>query len=377
MELFSDLKPPTARDLTEIGRREGQGQGFVEQLSAMTPPGFPLPGLLQFGLRELLQLDLYGPDEKLLWGVCFDYRDSTFGFEYRKFGLRVLCESRNLDAPIAKEVMGRARALTDLVATYLSSGFATSQIAAGNFTVRNLYSTLDERYRFLRTAAATAYATPPPPPETVDHATGSHTRYFDYKPIMEGGALGTAAVDAYFSRLEHLFCIALAFSAHASPGTTFLEFLSANWPTKARTLLDLSDPDAKKFYDRLLEIRDEWRNPLAHGGFLTGGESLFFHLPRVGALPARLKRTPTGVKFDFELAHSSFTGIIELFDQFDTFLEERALHFAVKWAASGLNVAFDASSLTQYRDATESDETFDQFIDGALRESDRYDNMDF
>ena len=105
---------------TELGRREGAGQGFLEQLAAMTPGGFPFPGLILFGFTELLGLTPYGPQEKLRWGLDFEFRGAIFAFELRKFGLRFSCERAHLDAPVVREVIGRTRGRMDVVENYLS-----------------------------------------------------------------------------------------------------------------------------------------------------------------------------------------------------------------------------------------------------------------
>lgn len=41
--LFGPLEPPQAVRMVELGRREGEGLGFFEQIQAMTPAGFPIP----------------------------------------------------------------------------------------------------------------------------------------------------------------------------------------------------------------------------------------------------------------------------------------------------------------------------------------------
>ena len=56
--LFDAIGLPSNRRLIDVGRREGQGLGFVEQLLAMTPTGFPLPQLLHFGFTRLLDRKL-------------------------------------------------------------------------------------------------------------------------------------------------------------------------------------------------------------------------------------------------------------------------------------------------------------------------------
>lgn len=330
--LFGPLEPPQAVPMIELGRREGEGQDFFGQLGSMTPPGFPIPALLWFGLTELLDLNDSGREEKVLWSVFFRSNGITYGFEYRKFGLRMLCEKQHVDDPTTRQVLGKARGLTDIVESYLSKTVATSQVTAGNFTMENLSERLNERYRYLREQAEAAYARPPPPPEqgTTEHG-GWYSHDLD-RPIREGGALGTAAVDAYFSRSEHIFCLLAAFQ-DTIPSTGFLDFLASNWRAKAQQVLDLRDPTAKAFYDQFLSIREEWRNPLAHGGFLSGGGSLYFHLPKIGALPAKLRRTPEGPRLGFRLAQQSFNEIVQLFDDFDEFLREGPWRLPFLWGA--------------------------------------------
>ncbi|MBI3099183.1 MAG: hypothetical protein HYY93_13220 [Planctomycetes bacterium] len=374
--LFEEIRPPTNRDLVEVGRREGVGLGFVEQLQAITPAGFPLPQLLHFGFTHLLQMSAYGPEEKMLWGICFDFRGATFGFEHRKFGLRALCERRNLDAPILNEIVGRARALTNVAEAYLTSGYGTAQLAAGRFTMQNLYNRLDDRYRFLRSEAEAAYSKPPPPPVTHTSNSVVCTEHDYSRPDREGGALAAAAVDAYFSRQEHLFCLSAAFTDSVPPEGT-LEFLGGNWRTKARVVLDLQNSSAKTFYDRLVGVRDEWRNPLAHGGFLSGGASLYFHVSGVGALPMRLRRTPAGAVLGFALPRSSFSEIMTLFDSFDAFLKGSSLRFPVKWAESGLDLSFAPESTAAYRLAMQSESDFDALLEQVAYQQDRSANMDF
>lgn len=373
---FTQLEPPRRCALVEVGRREGEGLGFAEQLQAMTPPGFPLPGLLLFGFARLLGLKPYGPEEKMRWGVAFGFHGKTFCFELRKLGLRMLCEPELQDAPLVKEVLGRSRALTAVAEEYLASTFASEQIAAGRFTIQNLYHPLDARYRFLREEAQAAYAKPPPEPTTGGNDFATCTTFDPGRPEREGSALGTAAVDAYFSRQEHVFCLAAAFNPPRA-NLPILDFLAASWRTKARSILDVNDHSVKPLYDKLVAIREEWRNPLAHGGFLSGRGSLHFHVPRVGALPAQLRRTPTGLIVGFSLQIRSFTEIMDIFDSFDENLSEGQLRYAMKWIAAGLDVAFDPHSTTMYSSAMNSDEEFDSFVQAMSSEADRHANMDY
>lgn len=367
------MRPASNHELTEVGRREGEGKNLFDQLDAMTPEGFPLPELLHYGFTRLLGVQCYGPFEKMRWGYRFDFKGGTYGMEYRKFGLRFLCEPRNLDSPVLREVMGRARELTNIVEKYLSSGPIEQQINAGNITIDNLYNSLRARYDFFRERAGIAFKQTP----SSTKGDGFTLNADFWRSKIEGGTLGTAAVDAYFSATEHLFCIALAFSISEQTSPPLLEFLAANWPTKARLVLDLTDSRIKASYDHLLRVREEWRNPIAHGGFMSKGASLFVHVPGVGALPAKLRRTADGVKVGLRLSDESFSQIMCAFNEFDEILGSSHLRFALKWAQSGLSVAYDAHSLRNYRVAMSSDAAFEEFIDYSSYEQDRHANMDY
>src|SRR4051812_48949920 len=111
--LFDGIAPATSRpELVELGRRESEGGGFLDYVRGMTPTGFPIEGLLLFGLTRLLGLHDDGQEEKIAWSVWFTMKGDTYAFELRKFGLRLLCDPANLDLPLTREVLGKARALT-------------------------------------------------------------------------------------------------------------------------------------------------------------------------------------------------------------------------------------------------------------------------
>jgi hypothetical protein len=203
------------------------------------------------------------------------------------------------------------------------------------------------------------------------------TQYFTGQPQREGSSFATAAVDAYYSRSEHFFVLAAAVREAPLPTGGLRAILQASWIERARMVLNLSDPATKKRYDRLVSIKEEWRNPIAHGGFHSSHASLFFHVRGVGALPFRLRRTPKGVEAAFTLQEDSFKSLLDVFDDFDSSLNNGPLRFAKRWAESGLDLAFDERSLREYRSAMESDALFDEYIDYRQAQADMHANMEY
>jgi len=139
-----------------------------------------------------------------------------------------------------------------------------------------------------------------------------------------------------------------------------------------------SDRRAKALYDSLRDIKERYRNPTQHGGFEKNGLSLHVHLPKVGAVPARLSRFTEGVHYDFfPLKDASFSDVCELFDRVDAYLRDGPTFYGMRFAESGLDVAFDAKSHQDYQEAMESEEQFGEMIDRLAYITDTNANMDW
>lgn len=344
--------------------------------ASRTPKGFSIPALVQYAFSELLGIPCYGPYEKVRWGLAFEYAGVQFAFRYQKFGLRCYCDSNLHSSAEVRGILGRARGLVNVAEQHIANDLADKQIRAGNVTIRNLFVPLHTRYMYLREVAVEQYRTPPKPPvvETWEH--GTSVRSFDHEPRQKGGALAGAAVDAYFSRTEHLFALAIPFVSSTPPDV--LVFLGSNWSTKARAILPIETCGlAKRLYDEAIQIRNEWRNPLAHGGFLTGGRSLYVHVPGVGALPAQLTKTPNGARVAFSMHESNFEEVGRHMDEMDEFLRTGELRFAYRWAMEGLDVSLSPSSIQWIRQFTTNEEDFERLIELTHYEIDMHTNMDY
>jgi hypothetical protein len=74
------------------------------------------------------------------------------------------------------------------------------------------------------------------------------------------------------------------------------------------------------------------------------------------------------------LHQQSFAEICVVFDEFDRQMKAGSLRYAVQWAESSLDVAFDSDSLDEYQAAAVSNEEMEALID---RTSYLEDNMDY
>ncbi len=146
---------------------------------------------------------------------------------------------------------------------------------------------------------------------------------------------------------------------------------NSDWPEKFKAAFEITQPAAKEIFDRLLLIRSELRNYVAHGAFGKHGEAFQFH-SGAGAVPLLLPHAAAKRKFRFEsgLAFNSVAALGVL-DEFETFLWdgdrapakiyiESELPFILTMVADGSYTAAMRSEESMQKLATELSHRFDQ-----------------
>jgi hypothetical protein len=336
---------------------------------------FPVPGLIYIALKTLLGHASYGPAEKMAWGISAGYGAIRFGFDLEKFGPRLYVPERT-DPAMVKEIINALQRCCSVSESYLTAEVAL-QLSSARVTIRNQYPRFDDAYQFFRSSAKDTYASDPPAPVVTETAFGTMTSSEPFRPQQHGGYLASAMIDSYFSKLEHALVLMSAFSFLELENGGLQRFVGDRWDAKFKALFDLqSDRGAKRVYDDLKKIKEDLRNPSAHGGFLKNGASFLFHSP-AGALPVLLTRTNTDFEFHISpVPPSTFEQVCDVLDGADAFLEECGLAEAFRFAASGLDVAFDPKSRQAYQEAAASGD-FDSFMTRQGHLQDMHANMDY
>lgn len=344
------------------------------------PEERPLPWMVFLAFAEILKFPCaWKPMEKTLWAMPVKYRGVPFTVEHAKFGLGVMSDASEAATllPDLLRTLDRASRVADKIMRPVLE----EQISKRHVTIRNLYSTLHSRYLFFREHALASFRTPPPDRElTSRSADGRITGWSQdiFKPKREGFFYSTAAVEAFFSRLEHLLVLCVPFGPHAH-SIDLSKHLAAGWAVKYRSLVDFSsDRRGKRVYDALRAIKEQYRNPLAHGGFEKGSGSLLVHVPSCGAIPASLSEFRDGLHYTlYPLSERSFQECCAVFDECDSYFETGPLRRGYRYASTSLNVAFDEESIREYQAASASDEAFEELIDRTCHLMDMDANMDW
>jgi hypothetical protein len=185
-----------------------------------------------------------------------------------------------------------------------------------------------------------------------------------------------AAIDAFFSWTEHAFIHLAILQGTARSGEEVARLAEADWKTKFKAALEVSDPPTKEHYDSLLDLRAQIRNFMAHGAFGKRGEAFRFHSD-AGAVPVLLThRQRHRYALTGQPAFDE-TGAIKQIEDFIAHL------WSGTRAAMKLHIFSDLPSILTfvadgtYARAIRSEEDMKSFVEDLTRQFDRAADMDW
>ena len=390
---LSDLARAALKELEPAGppRSPAEPQGLM--LSARTEAGRGLPPyyLVYFLLVDLLKFPSLGQWEKTAWTVPVRYRGRLYGIEHRKMGLGVF--EPNLD-PNAR-MSGRpsqqgeedAVAIVEAIKRAVSVAEpyfqwrAQQAVATSDLNVTNKNSYLFERYEYFRDQycqrVAEAKALADRPKDNGGDALGKVdveliTSWISVNKQVNWYA--QAAIEAFFSWTEHAFIHLAILQGKLTVGTQVAQLAEDNWNSKFKAALDISDRVSKEHYDRLLDLRAQVRNFVAHGAFGKEGQAFRFH-SGAGSVPVLLtndREHPVSLTGRVAFDEASTIAAIEAFIDhlWSGALAPARVHlFSV--VPSILTYAVDGT----YARAMTSEEDMRSLVDGLARQIERAANM--
>jgi hypothetical protein len=121
------------------------------------------------------------------------------------------------------------------------------------------------------------------------------------------------------------------------------------------------------------------RNPLAHGGVENDGGAFYFHLPKIGAVPANLSRYRGRLEMSFfPITAGTHEQTSRLFDDVDAMLTSGPFAFPNEFVLWGIDPQFDAESIAEYGEAiSQGNEAVEALVDHLGRLWERHVNMDY
>lgn len=354
--------------------------------AARTKSGSDLPDyyLVYFLLVDLLGFRDLGQSEKVSWSVVIDYNGKAFVIEHRKLGIGVFSdypeENESAAADIVRRIQGAVK-----VARPFFDWMAEQAVAASEVNVLNNSDGLHDRFQFLL-ALYKAKIGEADARKNEKHVTEGKTEsgatwtsvkmpYFQLK--READWLALAVIEAFFSWTEHAFLHLAVLMDKAVSAQDVTSLAEKEWPDKYKAAIGCEDNDSREHYEKLLALRRELRNYIAHGAFGKQGEAFTFH-SHAGAVPVMLphRRGTRKFRFGHGVNLDSKTAI-QTIEDFVAFLWSGKRGPARIHLESELPLILTLVARGDYRLAMHSEESMREFVDHLTGEFDRAANMDW
>lgn len=331
----------------------------------------PVPELILFIFSNILDFPNLGRMEKMRWYIRFKYKSIICSIAYQKSGIYLYYEkpdSNDLEVN-PDEIIGKIAKSFRIIEENILQDFSKYQIKEGNITIPNIYYMLDRMYQYFREKAEKFFNT----------RAKDEYKFGDIKTIHNGFYDTIAMIDSFFSKTEHVFILILPFAGFNSQNDDLLKLIGASWQNKYKRIFQIdTDVQAKKYYDKLINVKENLRNTFIHGGFEKSGASLLFHLPEVGNIPVNLTKVKDSPHFNFfPVEGEDFNKICKLFDEFELWIKSGKLAQGIRYIESGLNVPFDNKSLSIFNKAMATNNEFEKLIEKWSYLSDQHENMDY
>jgi hypothetical protein len=348
-----------------------------------TAAGRSLPPywIVHYLLIELLGFSNLGRFEKVAWSVPVEFNGKLFVVEHRKFGLGVFAANLPDDEADAAEVVKCIARATKAAAPYFAWQ-AEEAAKASELNVINRSAELFGRFEFFAGRYAETMAEAERrKDERIETPTGPNSWITSFPSVQirrEGSHYAISTIESFFSWTEHAFILVAILAGKCVTGEEVRDLAKADWETKFKAALNITDPTTKSFYDALIHIRRQVRNFVAHGSFGKEGEAFQFHSP-AGAVPMRMVDERRGERFKFG-AGAGFVDeeAIDLLHGFVAHLWSGAREPAWIYIQDyQLPLILTMAKDGTYAQAMESVKAMTEFADYLAHEMDRHANMDF
>lgn len=353
--------------------------------------------LVFFLLIDLLNFKNLGRFEKIAWSVPIDFEGRAYLIEHRKFGLGIFAHEN--DEENARRIVALIRKGVKVAQPFFK-WMAQEAIHTSKFNVVNNASSLFARYLYMQEMYLLALEKLGT--AKTQHEEDSRQREFSLWRRSPNGTsmslssklglpysrewvalskqvswLALGAIDAFFSWTEHIFIHLAILQSRITTGEQVVQFIGAEWNTKFKVALDITDRNSKLHLERMVVIRQQLRNFMAHGAFGKEGEAFHFH-SKAGAVPVVLE---PGSRRKFSLNEKFGFNDREALASIEAFLthlwsgerEPACLYIQ----ESELPIILTMASDGKYAKAMSSVQAMGEFINHLLELHDAHSNMDW
>ncbi len=336
--------------------------------------------LVYFLFVDLLGYKNLGQFEKVSWSVPIDFNGTAYLLEHRKFGMGLFASDKERQESECRVIVRKINKAVKVAQPYFE-WIANDAARKSALNVINHSYRLYERYRFFvresrkKTEEAISRKDERIKMQLSENSWSVHIPYYELKKEAEWLAL--SAIDAFYSFTEHVFIHAGILKGQLLTGEDVANFADKDWASKFKACLDIHNDSIKPHYDRLVEIKRQIRNYMAHGAFGKNGEAFQIH-SGAGAVPLLLPHQKGRSKFslnnDTEFKEEEAVTTIEEFMQF--YWESNNFPEVI-YIKSTLPSILPYASDSTYSSAMASPQDMESFVEYLSGVHDRAANMDW
>lgn len=252
--------------------------------------------LIYFLFVDLLGFKDLGQSEKVSWSIPIDFEGEAFLLEHRKFGVGLFAHNASSQNIQAEQIVRLINKGVKVAAPFFD-WLANQAVLDSKLNVVNKGASLLDRFEFFinQYKKTNAKAIKKAKDRIVkikkleNGVTVTSTSYPATEIRRNAEWLALASIDAFFSWTEHIFIHIAILSGKINTGIEVSNLAEEDWQTKFKKALDIQEKKMKFFFDKLVIIRKQFRNFIAHGAFGKEGEAFSFH-SGAGAVPVILQR---------------------------------------------------------------------------------------
>lgn len=324
------------------------------------PPSY----IIQILLLWVVDFKNYGSADKVLWHTYFKFKDYPFLVEDYKFGSWTIACLKN-DArtfQIAKEVKNKIIKASELIDKILSNELKT-QIIQNNFYLNNVYNKLFSIYCFFEDKMHRINKTFEKKEISQDKKSWARRMQTNWEFENQLTNYCFAATQAFFSLLEFILN---GFYAFNQKEVEFNEFIrERDWKNKFKQVFPINDSQIiKTFYDKLVYIKDSYRNPVTHG--LTEEPiSLLIPIPQIGLVPLSYEFLSNKIHYGlFNILEKNETiRVVSIFRDFLKFLQSNEpYYFYILYFESGFPIPISSEKINKIKKEMTSHENFLNYL---------------
>jgi hypothetical protein len=336
--------------------------------------------LVYFLFVDLLGYKNLGQFEKVSWSVPIDYNGTAYLLEHRKLGMGLFASDKENQKSECQEIVRKIHKAVKIARPYFE-WVANEASKKSALNVLNHSLRLHDRYEFLakesRRKTEEANFRKDEKIRTQHSESSWSVRIPYYELTREAEWLALSAIDAFYSFTEHVFIHAAILKGNLITGEDVANLADKEWASKFKACLDIHDNSIKPHYDRLVEIKRQIRNYMAHGAFGKNGEAFQIH-SGAGAVPLLMPHQKGSSRFSMQDGTAFHEEeALNAIEEFMQFYWESNDFPEVIYIKSTLPSILTYASDSTYRNAMVSPEDMESFVDYLTGEHDRAANMDW